>query len=258
MDTVLDYLHRWHERATRRRLLVLAIGQLRTYARVCDTLLSNAEAKKTISNELHAALQMLCWQWNASALLLCSRSSVCLNAVKKQGPDFISRSVSRLGREPISSVHQVTAQVRQLCILISHAAGQKNYLERAFNSLESKGLFLLFLLRGLELSLSESQEDCNLAVLIISILRSLIVDEVHGDSLRLLGNTADCQAFLLPLVRILQIGDRVKSKMRSLEIFVADFMIQRSLTLFTVTRRQREMEPSALLVRRIARTCEYA
>lgn len=257
MDTALDYLRRWHNHATRRRLLVLAIDQLRTYVRVCDMLLSEAEAKGTTSNELHAALQMLCWQWNASALLLCSRSAACLNAVKKQGPDLISRSICLLGHGPDLGVHQVAAQVRQLCILISHASGQKGCLHRAFDSFESKGFFLLSLLRGLELTLNKSQEDCNLALLITSILRSLILDEIHGDNLQLLESTADCQAFLLPLVQILQIGGRAKPKVRALEIFVADFMLQRNLTILTVTRRLREVEPSNLLVRRIARAYGY-
>lgn len=248
MDTALVYLRSWHVHANRRRLLVLAVDQLRTYVHICNTLLSDAKSTETPSNELCGALQVLCWQWNTSAMLLCSRSAASLNAVKKQGGDLISCTISRLRFGLDADLHQVAAQTRQLCILISHAACQKNSLKGAFDSYQSKGLFLVFLLRGLEVSL-KIQEDCNLALLITSLLRSLLLDDVHGGSMTLIESMADCQAFLLPLVRILQIDGGERPRVRSLEIFVVDFILRRNLTIFTVTQKMQELEPRSLLVR---------
>lgn len=141
VDTALTTLQRYHA-SPRKQLLGLALQQLSEYVAVCRSLLAASDA----GTDLSAALEMLCWHWNASAMLLCSRSEAATR-VRNRTPRVVlqqwQRCVHNAKHSHSSARGELfVAGLRRVWILLSLVGNGKSPAE---SSDESRAFLTLLL-----------------------------------------------------------------------------------------------------------------
>ncbi|TYZ56986.1 hypothetical protein PybrP1_006700 [[Pythium] brassicae (nom. inval.)] len=145
VDAALSTLQRYHA-SPRKQLLALALRQLGEYVAVCRSLLAARDADA----ELDAALAMLCWHWNASAMLLCSRSDAAIR-IRNEKPRVAlraavlqwNRCASDAAKSPSSAGRELfVAGLRRVWILLSLVGSGKSSVE---SSEESRAFLTLLL-----------------------------------------------------------------------------------------------------------------
>lgn len=242
VDVVIHTLQQYHAASSsRKKLFLLALNQLSQYAKVCRS----TRGHHHTSSSAAGALEMLCWHWSASAMLLCTRSDAILRIRKMEPLVALKSEILWWSADGNNNTELLAARLRRLCVLLSFASGSRGnaMLEELSQDLEAKGKLLLVLVRALKASIQ--QKSRLLAEFVTHILRALSLREGGSGSpdqevqpKQFLGMEKDCQALLSLLLRTLKSAivylgatggtTGKRSLLHSLEQLVADFGVQSS------------------------------
>lgn len=240
-DVAISTLQQYHTASSsRKKFLLLALNQLSEYTEICK-----AAVNYHTSNATDGAIEMLCWHWNASSMLLCTRSDAVLRIRKAKPVAALKTEILHWSANGSSSNPEaLMARLRRLCTLLSFASGSRGsaLLDELSRDLEAKGKLLLVLVRALKVSIQ--QKNHVLVEFVTKVLHSLVLhEEKHGTGNRearpkqLLETEEDCQALLSLLLRtykssIVYFGAtsaaKERSSLRSLEHMIADIGVQSS------------------------------
>ncbi|KAF1332158.1 hypothetical protein FI667_g3786, partial [Globisporangium splendens] len=200
-------LQRYHSHSSQKVLLVSALEQLKSYIDVYRVLVLSNDEERAID-----ALEMLCWHWNATGMLLCTRSDAMLRTHKVKPIEAIKHtleqqrprgSTNKTQRLVVENTELLAAQLRRLCVLMSLTTGPAEFLQAVLVDVEAKGNFLLYLLRGLETCIRR-KDHLPLASLVVKLLKALLLDEAEHDDkkkLHLVDSEEDHRALLSWLLR---------------------------------------------------------
>ncbi|GMF60694.1 unnamed protein product [Phytophthora fragariaefolia] len=237
-------LYKWHLHSPRRQFLGYALQQLQAYVDMCKMLLpTNCElagGRPTVPvSSVVAEVDVLCWHWEVTAPLLCTRSKVSLD-IKENRPHEVLARIVRKWSESIQSGRQgnvtnpnmIYAQLRYICILMDSIGGIIR-CSKAFEgfSVELRTHFLFFFVKGMTLA-SGCGDDSSIR-LTLNILRAVLVP---SDRLNLLNSRDEEQQLLSELLReigsistLLKRGHKTSQTQTELEFFVADLIVSRKL-----------------------------
>lgn len=213
-------LQRYHS-SPRKLFLVLALRQLNEYVVVCRTLQAS-RASSADAASFSSALEMLCWHWTASAMLLCSRSDAVMR-VKKTKPRVALRAAIRQWQRSSSNSVRLTcptgaagllaARVRQVWLLLNSVGTGKVTAVQVLveEELETKGALLVLLVRALRLSIR--WRDATLVGSIATTLKALVLDGERNEQpatalqhTTLVESDEECCTFLVLLLRAFKSG----------------------------------------------------
>lgn len=261
-------LQRYHTHSPRKQFLVCALDQLRFYIDVSHQVLVLSDEKLAVD-----ATDMLCWHWNATGMLLCTRSDVALRIRKAKPLQVLASALAQWPRSSPSSsdpsaaenVELLAARLRRLCVLMSLTAGVKEMLQEVLLELEARGKFLLNLLHGLDTSIRRG--SVSLVRLIIEILRVFLLngDEQHDkNELRLVHNEEERRALLSWSLRcfktVADLGAHTTARdpaVLLLQRFVVDLMVLSNACVAELQAHLRSSDKSAVMVRLMERV-EFA
>ncbi|KAL4124940.1 hypothetical protein PRIC2_008533 [Phytophthora ramorum] len=243
----LTVLRQWHLDSTRREFLSYALQHLQWYATACDALLLSKHGEAATGSDLNevVVLDMMCWHWEATASLLCTRSEASSQIQNNQPSEVLSRALKRwilsvLDIKPntdrdTTNREVLYAQLRYICILLDSIGGVKG-CSQAFKSLstETKQYFVFIFVRGMATAIKKGDEAA--VCFILKVLRSVLLP---SDAFGLLATHDDEQELLSQLLRLCdnELAVPVHSGFTAngsqdqteLELFVADFIISREL-----------------------------
>ncbi|ETK88464.1 hypothetical protein L915_07274 [Phytophthora nicotianae] len=242
MRFCLMTLRQWHLHSTRRQLLGYAIQHLLAYVTACDVVLPsknrNGDGNTGVDNQ--TVLDVLCWHWETTAPVLCTRSVAFARVQKHQPSKVLARVLERWATDTyatrdkpgIVNPEVVNAQLRYVCLLMDSIGGVKG-CSKAFGdfSAEMKANFVFFFVHGLTTAVKNG--NYTTVLLVLEVLRTLLLP---SDSLSLLDSRDEEQGLLSQLLRshgrstvtrvVSDIGSEAQTE---LELFVADFIISRGL-----------------------------
>ncbi|KUF99969.1 Histone acetyltransferase ESA1 [Phytophthora nicotianae] len=242
MRFCLMTLRQWHLHSTRRQLLGYAIQHLLAYVTACDVVLPsknrNGDGNTGVDNQ--TVLDVLCWHWETTAPVLCTRSVAFSRVQKHQPSKVLARVLERWATDTyatrdkpgIVNPEVVNAQLRYVCLLMDSIGGVKG-CSKAFGdfSAEMKANFVFFFVHGLTTAVKNG--NYTTVLLVLEVLRTLLLP---SDSLSLLDSRDEEQGLLSQLLRshgrstvtrvVSDIGSEAQTE---LELFVADFIISRGL-----------------------------
>ncbi|KAL3666540.1 hypothetical protein V7S43_008171 [Phytophthora oleae] len=270
MRFFLVSLRRWHLHSRRRQFLGYALQHLQAYVVASDSLLSSVDGDKGDTRDLdvsvRVALDVLCWQWEATASMFCTRSDAS-SRIQKQSAEILARVVtfdtfstkenSTLSGS-IFNPEELYAKLRYVCVLMDSIGGVKG-CSKAFGAfpVESKASFIFLFVKGL----STATKDGNNAsvLLVLQVLRALML---AGDAFHLLSSREEEQELLSELLRVHSNAwatrgnsDCSLQAQTELELFIADFIISRGL--FVTGLEQRVRDTSDLTSISLVRTFLY-
>ncbi|GMF10545.1 unnamed protein product [Phytophthora lilii] len=265
MHFFLVILRQWHMHSPRRQFLSYALEHLHAYVKACDNLFRIVDAdgcrlgKDSDSNILEA-LDVLCWHWETTVPMVCTRSDVSSRIQKNQPGEVLVRvlrkwSVDVLntkgklgGRRVVLSPEVAYAQLRYVCILMDFAGGIKG-CSKAFEgfSAVTKTYFVGFFIRVL--SIARKNRDDIAVVTILKVLRAVLL---HDDAFNLLSSRDEEQTFLSQLLRlhsnalpVYNNSERWASNQAELEFFISEFVIARELFITELVARIKDSSSQA-------------
>ncbi|CAH0477116.1 unnamed protein product [Peronospora belbahrii] len=262
MRFILIMLRRWHLHSARRQFLGYALQHLQSYVTPCRVILSSTKevgsehARCTILNDT-GALDALCWHWQTTVPLLCTRTDSSCRIQATRSPEVLTSVLDEwaFSAIPPKAIHGsnhtvvnpevIYAQLRYVCVLMDSIGGMKG-CSKAFGDLpdEFKAYFIFFFIQGLSMAIKNESEET--VLLILKVMRAVLLpndtyvvnlfdsqdteQELLAQLLRLHGNFAVAH----------EISDSVSQAQAELEFFVADFVISRDLFITEVIRRVQE------------------
>ncbi|KAG1700280.1 hypothetical protein DVH05_012085 [Phytophthora capsici] len=268
MRFFLVSLRQWHLHSKRRQFLGYALQNLQTYVETCDSLLSSLDGDNTARDldiSVPVALDVLCWQWEVTASMFCSRSDA-FSRIQKQSTEILAQVVtkwtynllstkenSKLNRCSFDS-EMIYAQLRYVCVLMDSMGGL-NGCSKAFGSfdVETKASFVFLFAKGLSTASDEGNGTSILLALLV--LRALLIPD---DAFHLLNSKEEEQELLSQLIHshsnvwTRDSSDSMLQAQTEMEMFIADFIISRGLFITELVQRvrtQRVLQPSISLVR---------
>lgn len=254
----ISTLQQYHTTSSaRKKFLLLALNQLSQYTEICRATMART------SSAASEAIEMVCWHWNASAMLLCTRSETVLR-IRKTKP-LVALKTAILRSSADNNMELLAARLRRLCILLSLTTGSRGntLIDELSQDLEAKGKLLLLLVRALKASIE--QKNQLLLVFATQLIHTLVLHEGgYGSAYRpkqLLETEEDWRALLSLLLHTFKNAivvdfaatgaTKERSLLRSLEQLIAEVAIQ-SKGIFLLTELQRYLrstDMSSVLVR---------
>ncbi|KAG2766751.1 hypothetical protein Pcac1_g21848 [Phytophthora cactorum] len=241
MRFCLVMLRQWHLYSARRQFLGYALQHLQEYVAACDSVLSsvNQVGDDTTGVCIGPVLDMLCWHWETTAPVLCTRSDAFSRLQKLQPSKVLARVLEKWtfdtfetkeksgSNSAVVNPEVVYAQLRYVCILMDSIGGVKG-CSKSFGNFpaEIKAKFVFFYVQGL--ATATKNGNGTTVLLILKVLRTLLLP---SDSLNLLSSRDEEQGLLSQLLRLnsntsIPCGSQAQTE---LELFVADLIASRGL-----------------------------
>lgn len=237
--TTLQQFHAAH--AARKQTLLLALDQLQLYRRTCCTLMATlcerGTSSESMAEHFAASVERLCWHWNTSAMLLCTRSAATTRVRTLKPLQAMRLALQQWPRD--KNVEHLAAATRRVCILLS--IGRSGFAPVLKDDSETTGQLLLALVRTLDASMRrQSAQLCAFATDVLTALLtpSNAADQHDADPAVLVEPDDTKQALFALLFRLLRRGVAsfgVQSRsLLALEQLIAAFAVKNSLTLAPV------------------------
>ncbi|KAF4135780.1 hypothetical protein GN958_ATG15004 [Phytophthora infestans] len=265
MRVCLGMLRRWHSHSARRQFLGYVLQHVQAYVEACDVALSsvNGIGADIVDVNIGAVLNVLCWHWEMTAPLLCTRSDALSRIQKQQPSKVLARVLEKWIRDILedrenfrANPEVVQAQLRYVCLLMD-SMGEMKGCSKSFGdfSAETKAKFVLFYVQGLA---TATRDDNGVTVLLIlKVLRTLLLP---GDTLNLLSSRDEEQGLLSQLLCLNRNSSIAPGSLAQaeLELTIADFIISRDLFITEIVCQVQDTQtPGVVNVISLVRTFLY-